>query len=233
MLLVTKNAIFAEIREREERKGNAVIFGVPEAGPRITQAMDKKAHDYEWICDIASAVGIRMNNSDVKFIKRLGDKNDSDEPRPTLLGLRNVEMKKDLVYSSKQLKNDRDFGDIYIVPDLTQQQREEEVELGREAHRRNAELDNESALNMEWKVVGIKGEKRLVFGKRWLREGEGGTMRGRGMPRGWGRGGRGVGRMDMARGGGMGRGGGYFRISVIKKKSPVHLVSHRRRRRRM
>lgn len=209
--VLTKNAIFAELREREERKGNVVIFGVPEAGPRVTQAMDKKAHDCEWICDIASAVGIRMNNNDMKFIKRLGDKSGSDEPRPTLLGLRNVDMKKDLVNSSRHLKNDRDFGDIYIVPDLTQQQREEEVELGREAHRRNADLDTESALNMEWKVVGIKGEKRLVLGQRWLREGGGGSVRGRGMPRGRGRGGHGAGRMDMARGGGIGRGGNMVR----------------------
>jgi hypothetical protein len=144
---VTKNAIFAELREREERKSNVVIFGVPEAGPRITQGLDKKAHDFDWVCDIASAVKIRIENIDMKFLKRLGEKSDNNDPRPILLGLKNVELKKDLIYNSKQLKDNYDYGGMYIVPDLTQQQREEEVELGREAHRRNAELDTESALN--------------------------------------------------------------------------------------
>lgn len=157
-----KNDIFSEIREREERKLNVIIYGVPEAGEDVV-GKDRKMFDHEWIQDVANAVNVNLKDTDVKFLKRLGEKKDENQdPRPILIGLKNAQTKGDLVSKSRYLK-DGEFDGIHIVPDLTKQQREEEAELTKEMHKRNAELDSD--LNSEWRLVGLKGEKRLVLSR--------------------------------------------------------------------
>ena len=112
-----------------------------------------------------------------------------------LVGFHKKEDKNELMEKAKELWN-TEFKKVTVVPDLTQQQRREEVEMVREAERRNGtRTPEEVAKNLEWMVVGRKGEKRLFKGtaRQW-----GGEMRGRGMLRGGaerggtGRGGRGA-----------------------------------------
>ena len=107
-----------------------------------------------------------------------------------LVGFHKKEDKNELMEKAKELWN-TEFKKVTVVPDLTQQQRREEVEMVREAERRNGtRTPEEVAKNLEWMVVGRKGEKRLFKGtaRQW-----GGEMRGRGMWRGGAeRGGRGV-----------------------------------------
>ena len=157
-----KNDIFCEIREREERKLNVIFYGVPEAGDDV-KGKERKVFDQEWVQDVAYAVKVNLKETDVKFIKRIGEKKDENpDPRPILIGLKDAQIKSDLVSNSRSLK-DGEFDGIHIVPDLTKQQREEEAELVKEMHKRNAELDGD--LNSEWRVVGLKGEKRLVLSR--------------------------------------------------------------------
>jgi hypothetical protein len=73
--------------------------------------------------------------------------------------------------------------DIVIIPDLTQEQRKEEAEMNNEAERRNQALTQEDrAKNLQWMVVGARGEKRIVKGTARARGGGSGppAARGRG-----------------------------------------------------
>lgn len=176
---VVKNDVFSELRERDEKKCNVLIYGVPEPVD-LESGKEKKAHDIEWAVDIAHAVNVRVADNDIKFIKRLGDVNTSEAARPILLGFKDAEKKKELIMNSRGLKDNYDYEEIYIAPDLTKQQRDEELELGKEAMRRNAELDEEAALNSEWKVVGMRGEKRLILRRIWPDATRRGGVRGRG-----------------------------------------------------
>jgi hypothetical protein len=94
--------------------------------------------------------------------------------------------KEDLLDKAKDLRN-TSFAEVAIIPDLTLEQRKEEAEMSSEAERRNRELTEEDrAKNLEWMVVGARGERRMVKG----------TVRGRGAGgagRGVGGAGRGVG----------------------------------------
>ena len=61
------------------------------------------------------------------------------------------------------MARDTNFKDIGITPDLTREQRLEEDELPKEAERRKMERTAEDrSKNVEWILVGQRGEKRLI-----------------------------------------------------------------------
>ena len=104
----------------------------------------------------------------IKFCRRVGEK--GDEPRPMVVGLNREYQKEDFLEAAKDLKN-TDFENVGIAPDLTREQRKDEVEMGQEAERRNANFSEDNrAKNLVWMAVGRKGEKHLIKGTR--REGE-------------------------------------------------------------
>ena len=55
---------------------------------------------------------------------------------------------------------------INVVPDLTKLKRKVEDELKVEAEKRNKDMSEENFLLWEWKVVGMKGEKRLAKNRK-------------------------------------------------------------------
>ena len=157
--------LMGEIRERKQRKLNVLIHRVEEAGEDAKSIEERKDWDLDSCDNIFEALGMRtVSREAVKFCRRVGER--GEEPRPMLVGFHRKEDKNELMEKAKDLRK-TEFKEVTIVPDLTQQQRKEEM------------------------VVGRKGEKRLVKGpaRQW-----GGEMRGRGAWRGGaGRGGRGVG----------------------------------------
>ena len=172
-----------EIRERETRKKNIILYRVEEAGQRATNLEERKEWDTRSCENIFMALKLSIDRRNIKFARRIGEQ--SEEPRPLLIGLTREYMKEDILESASDLRNTL-FSTVGIVPDLTQEQRKDETEMTQEAKRRNRELTEEDkAKNLEWAVVGRKGEKRLVKGKTRERV-EGTTWRG-------GRGGRGRG----------------------------------------
>lgn len=202
--------VFSEIREREEKKNNVLVHGIPEAADDLENRV-KKEKDWEWVKDIATDLEINLHKTDVKFWRRLGEKR-IGKVRPLIVGFHELDVKKKILRNARKLKDIEDYEGIYLVPDLTIQQRKEEEELGREVLRKNAELEPEKALNYEWRLVGSKGEKRLVLAQKPEPEAHPSRGRGRGRGnRGFGRG-RGSGQRPEAgrmlgRGRGRGRGG--------------------------
>ncbi len=54
------------------------------------------------------------------------------------------------------------WSNVSVISDLTKRQREEEKKMRQEADRLNAERSKEDEKNWLWKVVGRRGERRLV-----------------------------------------------------------------------
>ena len=73
---------------------------------------------------------------------------------------------KDRILENVKALNDLDEGSqwrkVTIVPDLTKLQRKEEDDLCKEADDLNDRLSGEEAKNFMWRVVGRRGERRLV-----------------------------------------------------------------------
>jgi hypothetical protein len=175
-----------EMRERETRRRNVIMHRVAEAGPQVKTIEERKAWDLKSCNNIFRALDMDFNgDSAVKFCRRVGEKGEG--PRPLIVGLKREWQKEDLMEAAKNLR-DTPFADVVIIPDLTKEQRREEAEMISEVEKRNSELSQEDkAKNLEWMVVGARGERRMIKGAARARGGRGAA--------------RGAGGGQMARGG--------------------------------
>jgi hypothetical protein len=113
----------------------------------------------------------------VKFCRRVGERGEG--PRPLIVGLKREWQKEDLLEKARDLRNTT-FSEVVIIPDLTKEKRKEEAEMVSEVERRNNELSLEDrAKNLEWSVVGARGQRRMIKGPVRMRGGRG-AVRGAG-----------------------------------------------------
>jgi hypothetical protein len=151
------------MRERDIRRRNVVMHRVGEAGEEVRTVEERKAWDLRSVGNILGALRMDFNcENGVKFCRRVGERGEG--PRPLIVGLKREWQKEDLLEKARELRNTT-FSDVAIIPDLTKEQRKEEAEMVDEMERRNSELSQEDrAKNLEWSVVGARGERRLVKG---------------------------------------------------------------------
>ena len=158
----TKDAVFEEISDRENRKLNLVFHNIPES--TSTVAEERKKFDGKSIQSIFDTVKVKKNvDGDTKFMTRLGSAKDRPEtaaPRPLLIGFYNETDKNDILKNAKRLKGSN-YEEISIVPDLTKRQRDDEDKLRKEANRLNEDLPEEESLNWEWRLIGPRGSRKL------------------------------------------------------------------------
>ena len=148
--------LMGEIRERKQRKLNVLIHRVEEAGEDAKSIEERKDWDLDSCDNIFEALGMRtVSREAVKFCRRVGER--GEEPRPMLVGFHTKEDKNELMEKAKDLRK-TEFKEVTIVPDLTQQQRKEEMEMTKEAERRNmTRTEEEMAKNLEWMVEDWDG----------------------------------------------------------------------------
>ncbi len=158
-----KNAeinVFEELRERESRKLNIVLHKVGECENDSAEGKEKREWDIASCENILREMKTDYNRDDIKFVRRIGEK--SNTVRPLVVGLFTEQSKRKILAGARTLK-DTFFKDVQIVPDLTKRQREEEETLRRKADELNGKRTNdEKSKNLEWMVVGQKGEKKLI-----------------------------------------------------------------------
>ena len=204
-----KKALSMELREREARKVNVVLYGMEEASHNVTQGWKRKELDMEQIADMFNQLGLEIAvEDDIKFAARIGElKTDQQaDPRPVKLAFRSVQLRESLLANTRKLPR-TDFARVSIVPDLTELQRNEDKELTEEAEKLTEELNTEDRKNWEFRCVGRKGERVIRKVKKTPNNPN--TM-----PLGQ-RGGRGRGGTRGARrGGSRGRGGSPVRRGI-------------------
>ena len=204
-----KKALSMELREREARKVNVVVYGMEEPSNNVTQGWRRKEMDMEQIADMFNQLGLELAvEEDIKFAARIGElKSDQHaDPRPVKLAFRSVQLRESLLANTRRLPR-TDFARVSIVPDLTELQRNEDKELTEEAEKLTEELNPEDQKNWEFRCVGRKGER--VIRKVKKSHNNPNTM-----PLGQ-RGGRGRGGARGARrGGSRGRGGSPARRGI-------------------
>ena len=159
----TERMIEEELRERESRRLNLVLHGVPEPGPEKSDPRDRMDADKRECERIFGGMRARTRRHQIRFCRRVGER--GNDPRPIVIGLYTEEERRHLLERSRELKNTM-YSCVTIVPDMTKSQRRGEMRLREEAERRNhedlTEVDREK--NLKWVVVGSRGEKRLIKG---------------------------------------------------------------------
>ena len=161
----TISAVFDEQRERKSREMNLVIHNIPEPDPELKNADERKDADKVEMFELFEKIEANVSHSDVRFFARVGE--ESDATRPLIVGMKSAEAKKKILDNARKLADmEKALSDISIVHDLTKAQRAEEKALYEEATRRNNAMSATQQENYLHKVVGRRGEKRLIRVKK-------------------------------------------------------------------
>jgi hypothetical protein len=191
-----------ENRERKEREMNIIIHGLEKCNDQGLSGPERMEQDARYSQELFAEAGVRVTPTDIKFCRRVGPRGEKE--RPLIVGFYSAATRNRILradFTSSQYE-------VSIGPDLTKKQREEEAEIWKEKERRNLNRTaEEKSKNLVWRLVGPKGERRLVLSTtRTVGGGGGAAWRGAGRGRGAVRGG--------AVGGGA-VGGGAVRGSVV------------------
>lgn len=152
--------VFSELRERELRKENIIVQDLPE--PTGSTGWERSENDARRLTDVLWNIGVELHRSDIKFMTRVG-KFQEGKTRPLLVGIVEQRVRDAILSNAPKLnKLQEPMRKISIVKDLTKKQREEEVNLAKEAVDRNSKLSEQDRKNFQWKVTGKRGERRLV-----------------------------------------------------------------------
>ena len=160
-------AVFSEMNERENRRDNIVVHELSEPADIVTDGAERATVDLEKFQELLDLieVDVRVDQA-VRFCKRLGEKK-PEKPRPLLLGFKDPVAKERVLANTRKLAQaEEPWAAVSVVQDLTRLQREEDLKLRKEAEKKNGEMDDDEKKNWIWKVVGKRGQRRLVRGRQ-------------------------------------------------------------------
>ena len=171
-----------ESRERKARELNVVMHGVMESPEEMATGRERWEWDMLTCRNIFKILNLRITEENIKFCRRVGERGEA--ARPLIVGLFNY---RDRALLLSQDTRETEVSEVNFGPDLTKEQRKEEMDMKKEMEDKNRALSaDEKAKNLAWRMVGPRGERRLVKGT--VREQEnirGGSSRGamtRGIP---------------------------------------------------
>ena len=144
-----------EMKYREDKRNNIVLFKVPECPPGNFDQIIKHDTDFcmKLCCDILE---VDMAREDIKSIYRVGKRGST--PRPLLVHLSGPLLKNRVMQSTYKLRDAVDFKDVVVSHDMTKQEREQCKQLVAEAKIREA---NDDSGEFIYRVRGPPGEMRI------------------------------------------------------------------------
>ena len=135
--LVVVNAAINEQRDRDKRKKNVLIFGLPESNANAAP-IDRNTEDKEKVEKLFDDINSSTKPS---FVKRLRSRN-QDKPGPLLVVLSDQSERNPLLISAKKLRNLQQYKSVYISPDLTEAERLQDRELRKKRDELNSKRDS-------------------------------------------------------------------------------------------
>jgi hypothetical protein len=172
-----------ERKERKARELNVIVHGIDECGEDVQGGEERMKWDVQQCTELFGTLELGVTASDIKFCRRVGTKGDSS--RPLVVGLYNERTRTRILKAEwKTLEPE-----VRVGPDMTKKQREEEAQVWKDLEEKNSKRTaDEMSKNLEWRVVGQKGERRIVLGQARGRERGRGWTGGQERGRGWARG---------------------------------------------
>jgi hypothetical protein len=151
------------VNERESCQVNLIVHGLAEPPEDIKDGRERAAADNSKVQELVNLIeaGVQVSES-VRYNKRLGAKKEH-ETRPLLLGFRKRDDRDKILSNAPKLARVGEPWDkVNVVPDMTKRQRQEDKDVKEEAERRNNDMDEEEAKNWVNKVVGARGQRRVI-----------------------------------------------------------------------
>ena len=155
--------VFQELKERESRKCNIIIHNLKEPDKKIKESEERIEKDKNSFDELCKVIEADVDMSSLRFAKRLGAVHEDGSARPLLVGFQTTEQCQNVLDKTPGLSElEERWSQIHVVRDLTKLQRKEEKDLRDDLVKRNGELQGADAENWIWKVVGRRGERKLV-----------------------------------------------------------------------
>jgi hypothetical protein len=148
-----------EAKERNARELNVIIHGIEECQDTMLSRGEKMKWDIQRCTEMFSSMELAVQDKDIKFTRRIGQRGEAG--RPLIVGFHTEKPRSMVLQADWRSSN---MG-VTAGPDMTKRQREEEAQIWKEMEtRNNSRSEDEKAKNLLWRIVGQKGERRLVLG---------------------------------------------------------------------
>ena len=163
------DSVFAEQKERENRRDNIVVHSLEEAPVDVVTADARREADVMRMQELFHTIGSGVDaKKEIRFLTRLGGK-DAVKPRPLLVGFTNSRTKATVMENTSKLKEmEEPWSNVNVIHNITVRQRKEEQRMFADAKAKNEALGNDELVNFQWTVVGRRGERSLVKVKKKL-----------------------------------------------------------------
>lgn len=151
------NTVLTEVKDRENREPNMVMFKVPESDNE--KAEERLMEDTNMVLKVCQEIcESELQEQDIKKVVRLGKKEEG-KTRPILICLRDKELKRPIFRNlSKLSEAEEPFKNIRVIHDTTPLERKEAKNLLTQAK----EKTQQSEGKWFYKVQGPPWAKRLV-----------------------------------------------------------------------
>ena len=161
-----KGEMREEMKGREEKKENIVIYGLKESAD--PDGRKRKDEDDEAVKSLATEIGVQFNG-EIRTSYRAGPKKDDDRPRPLIVTIKDKETHKGILTNARRLFGKDLWKKVFVSHNLTWRQREEirkeERKLKEEAETKTEEGNGAGRVG-KCIVVGPRGRRRL----KWVTE---------------------------------------------------------------
>ena len=133
-----------EVLEREKRRLNVVVMGLPEESEEEDRAK------------IGTIVNSLIEEVQIKFLVlgRIGKK--GEKPRPLRVKFENLEDKRRVLGRARNLKKTEGLDKVYVVPDLTKMQQDEDKKLRSEVKRLRENGETNVKISKGAVIVGAR-----------------------------------------------------------------------------
>ena len=161
-----KDEMRGEIKEREEKKENIVVYGLEESVEE--DGKKRKEDDRKAVYAMVDAIDVEFKG-EMKGSYRAGPKVQGDRPRPLIVTIEDDETREKILANARRMAGKDQWKWVYVARDLTWKQREElrkeEKKLKDEAEKKTKKENDEGNVG-KYVVVGQRGKRWL----KWVRE---------------------------------------------------------------
>ena len=159
-----KEELTVEMRTREEKACNIVIYGAKESEKE--SAAERVVEDERFVRDLAEAIEVEIVG-EVEPKYRAGKKQDGGKPRPLVVKVSDEETREKLLQKARFLGRDEDWKSVFVSLDLTNKERDEakkkEEKMREEAKKRTEEeAKNGTRTGGRYVVAGMRGRERWL-----------------------------------------------------------------------
>lgn len=160
----TVASVTAELKSREGKRRNLVLYNLKEPNVNNDRAKRENA-DRDAMIDIASnALGIKnMKKEEMTRVTRLGTTIPEDRPRPLLIEL-TTDARKNQIFSNLTKLPGTDYNHLSFTSDMTKLEREQQRKLVVEAKRMEAEDGEKNRYRVRgppWDMRVVRIEKKV------------------------------------------------------------------------